>query len=77
MDIQTLQIFIYAIATVVLVVIGIYAVFVLKELHTTLKRVNSVLDDVGSITNIISNPLSIISSIIEGIKAVKNFHKES
>ena len=72
MDLQILLIFILAVLTVVLVGVGIYVILVLKEFRETLQKANLIIDDVENITNVVSNPLSVITGVIEGIKAVKS-----
>jgi len=72
MDLQILLIFILAVLTIMLVGVGIYVILVLKEFKETLQKANTIIDDVESLANAISNPLSIITGVMEGIKAVKN-----
>jgi uncharacterized protein YoxC len=76
MDLQVVLIFILAILTVALVGVGVYVILVLKELRETIQKANLIIDDVETLTNIVSNPLSLVTGIIEGFKAVKNLKKE-
>jgi len=76
MDLQVVLIFILAILTVALVGIGIYVILVLKELRETIQKANLIIDDVETLTNIVSNPLSLITGVINGFKAIKNLQKE-
>ncbi len=76
MDLQVILIFILAILTVALVGIGVYVILVLKELRETIKKANLIIDDVETLTNIVSNPLNLISGAISGFKAIKNLQKE-
>jgi len=76
MDLQTVQIFIYAMFTIVLVVIGLYIILVLKEFKETIKKTNSILNNVENVTNVISNPISLITSVISGIRAIKNLKEK-
>jgi len=76
MDLQVILIFILAILTVALVGIGVYVILVLKELRETIKKANLIIDDVETLTNIVSNPLNLITGVINGFKAVKNLQKE-
>ena len=76
MDLQVILIFILAILTVALVGIGVYVILVLKELRETIKKANLIIDDVETLTNIVSNPLSLITGVISGFKAIKNLKKE-
>lgn len=72
MDLQILIIFILAILTITLVGVGIYVILVLKEVRETIQRSNLILDDMEKLTNVVSNPLSIISGVVNGYKAIKN-----
>ena len=76
MDIQLLLVFILSLLTVNLIIVGVYVVLVLREFRQTLKKANGVLDDVESITNAVTNPLSALSgifaAILEGAKVVKS-----
>ncbi len=75
MDIQVILIFILALLTINLVVVGVYVVLVLKELRETIRRANGILDNATSLTGFLSNPLSAFSGILEavmkGYKAVQ------
>ncbi|OGC47939.1 hypothetical protein A2886_01635 [candidate division WWE3 bacterium RIFCSPHIGHO2_01_FULL_42_13] len=80
MDIQVVLIFILALLTVNLVVVGVYVVLVLKELRETLRRANGILDNAGNLTDFLANPLSAFSGILEavmkGYKAVQEVRHE-
>ncbi len=76
MDLQILLIFILAILTVTLVGVGVYVILVLKEFKSTLQKANFIMDDVETLTNAVSNPLSIITAAIEGFKAITNLKKK-
>ncbi len=67
MDIQTILVFILALLTVNLLVVGFYVVKVLKELRETLRKSNTILDNVHTVTNTVSNPISSIMSLVNGI----------
>lgn len=76
MDIQSILIFILALLTINLIVVGVYVVLVLKEFRETLKKANMVLEDVHDVTDAVSNPVTTIAGIISGlsqsVKAVKS-----
>lgn len=76
MELQLLLIFILAILTITLVGVGIYVILVLKELRATIQKANLIIDDVETLTNIVSNPLSIVTGAVKGYKAIKNLQKE-
>ena len=75
MDIQVVLIFILALLTINLVVVGVYVVLVLKELRSTIKRANSLLDNADSLGDFLSNPLSafsgVLDAVVKGYKAVQ------
>ena len=67
MDIQTVLIFILAVLTINLIVVGMYIIFVLKEFRQTVKKANYVLDNVNGFTDAIANPITTIAGIISGV----------
>ncbi len=70
MDIQIVLVFILAVLTVNLVFVGIYLVLVLKEFRETIKKANGVLDNIGQVTDIVSNPLMVVSGIVSALTQV-------
>lgn len=66
---QTILFLVIIVLSILLVVLGIQAFFVLKELRSTLSKANKVLDDAGEITKSISAPVSTFSSLLTGLKA--------
>lgn len=76
MDLQVILVFILALLTVNLMIVGFYVVTVLKEFRETIKKSNTILDNVHSVTDTVSNPLtsiaSLVSGLTQGIKAVKS-----
>ena len=75
MDLQTILVFILAVLTINLIIVGIYIVLVLKEFRETVKKANYVLDNVNEFTDHFVSPVTTIASIISGVtesvKAVK------
>jgi hypothetical protein len=75
MDIQAILVFILALLTLNLVVVGVYVVLVLKELRVTIKKANGIIESVEGFSSILSNPLSLLSGLfgaaMDGYKAVK------
>ena len=76
MDLQVILIFILSILTVVLTGVGIYVILVLKEFRETIQKANLIIDDVENITNVVSNPLSIITGAMEAFKAVQSLRNK-
>lgn len=76
MELQVLLIFILALLTVTLVGVGVYIILVLREFKETIQKANLIIEDVESLTKVVSNPLSIVTGIVQGYKAIKNLKKE-
>ena len=78
MDIQIVLVFILALLTINLIVVGVYLILVLKEFRETIKKTNSVLDNVQSLSNVVSNPLTLLtgfmSAVVQGYNAVKSIN---
>lgn len=76
MDIQGILIFILAVLTVNLIAVGIYVILVLKDFRETIKKANSVLDNVHEVTDMVANPITslagIIAGVSQGVKAIKS-----
>lgn len=69
MDITQIVIIVSLIAiTTIIVIGGIYFVRFLKDLSTTLKKTNLILDDTHLITDSVAKPISSFSEIIMGFK---------
>ena len=69
MDITQIVIIVSLIAiTTIIVIGGIYFVHFLKDLSTTLKKTNLILDDTHLITDSVAKPISSFSEIIMGFK---------
>ncbi len=80
--VQVILLVVIVVLAILLVVLGVQIFFILKEVRTSLKKANKILDRADSITENIEEPLSAISSLILGIKSgsfitiakfVKNF----
>jgi hypothetical protein len=75
MDIQIILIFILALLTVNLMVVGFYVILVLKEFRQSIKKSNEIMDDIHGMTHAVSNPVTsligVVGGVVEGIKAVK------
>lgn len=65
---QTVLFLVVIILTILLVVLGVQVFFILRELRKTLEKVNLVLDDAAMITEIVSKPISSLSSLTMGLK---------
>lgn len=67
---QVLITTIITILTIVLSLVGIQVVYVLKELHSALKKLNHILADGQNITAKISHSTDSFSGMVSGLKAV-------
>lgn len=56
------------ILTVMISLIGVQVLFILREFRQTLRKANKVLDDTGIISESFSQPISLISGMLTGLK---------
>lgn len=71
--VQLVLLLVIVILTGLLVILGIQVFYIFKELRTTLKKTNKVLDNADSISSNIEGPLSALSSLALGAKATTFF----
>ena len=73
---QITIIIVLLVLTTVTVFVGIYFVFILKELRETVRKTNNVLDDVKGVTGAVSSPVAtlagIVSGLVDSLKTVKS-----
>lgn len=65
---QFLLVFVIVIITTMLSVICVQVYFILREFRNTLTKANKVLDDTGVISESVSKPISLVSTMLLGIK---------
>jgi len=65
---QTLLVIVIVVLTTLLSVIGVQLILILKEFRHTLVRVNQVLDQLESTLHHLSNPISGVGGLIQGLK---------
>lgn len=65
---QILLVFVIVTITVMLSVIFTQVFFILKEFRKTLTKANKVLDDTGIISESVSKPINMVSSMLTGAK---------
>lgn len=65
---QLLLMVVVLIVTALLTVLGVQVYFILKEFRITLQKANKVLDDTGTISESVSKPISMLSSVAMGIR---------
>lgn len=65
---QILLAFVIVTFTVMLSVIAVQVFFILREFRQTLTKANKVLDDTGIISESISKPINMLSTLVSGAK---------
>lgn len=65
---QILLVVVISVLAVILFLLGIQVFFILREFMKTVRKVNKILDDAGTITESISEPVSQMSSLFAGLK---------
>ncbi len=65
---QLLLTVVIVVLTVMLSVIFVQVYFILREFRNTLTKANKVLDDTGVISESVSKPVSMFSTMVTGIK---------
>ncbi len=77
METQTLFILILVLLTANLLLVGVYIVFVLKEVRTSIGKLNNILATVDKLTEAVASPIIGISGaltgVTEGMKIIKAF----
>lgn len=76
--VQLVLLLVIAVLTVLLVVLGIQVFFILKQLRTTLKTANKILETTENITESVSQPVSFLSGLLlsgKSLTALLNFLK--
>jgi hypothetical protein len=76
MDIQILYVVLIALLTGAAIVVSFYVIVVLKEVRGTIRRANSLLEDVEDVTGAVKNPivsiLEIAGTVVKGLKTRKS-----
>lgn len=67
--VQSTIIVISIVLTVLIVVLGIQVWFILKEMRSSIQKVNKMLDDAGKVSGTVSNGVSGMASLVSGLKA--------
>ncbi len=62
--VQLVLLLVIAVLTVLLVVLGIQVFFILKQLRTTIKTANKILENTENITESVSEPVSFLSGLL-------------
>lgn len=64
--VQAVLLFVIVLLTILLIVLGVQVFFILKSLRATITRANRVLENTEEITESVSEPLTFITSLING-----------
>ncbi len=68
--VQAVLLFVIILLSVLFVVLGIQVFFILRELRTTLKKTNKILDEVDELTETVSEPISFITGFLFSSKTL-------
>jgi predicted PurR-regulated permease PerM len=67
---QVLLIIVITTLTVLLAIIGVQVFFILREVQQSIKKMNKMLDDAGTISESIARPIASLSSGITGASGI-------
>lgn len=67
--VQAVIIFISLTLLVLIVVLGVQVFYILKEMRTSLQKINKMLDDTGKMTGAVSHTVEGMSGLVSGVKA--------
>ena len=73
--VQAVLLIVIVLLTFLLFVLGVQVYFILKELRATISKANRVIDNTEMITESVSEPMSFLSGIVMGTKAISKFLK--
>lgn len=62
--VQAVLLFVIALLAILFVILGIQVFFILGELRKTLVKTNKILDEIDSLTQSVSEPVSFISGLL-------------
>jgi preprotein translocase subunit YajC len=81
-SVQLVLLLVIVTLTLLLIILGVQVFYILRDLRTTIKKTNKILENADAITEGIEGPISAVSSLFLGAKAsslltiarfVKNF----
>lgn len=73
--IQIVLLLVIIILTILLIFLGIQVYFILRELRISIKKANRVLDNTNDITESVSKPISLLSTVLIGGNFISKFLK--
>jgi hypothetical protein len=68
-SVQLILLLVIITLTVLLVILGVQVFYILRDLRTTVRKTNKILENANSITEGIQGPITAISSFVLGTKA--------
>lgn len=73
--VQAVLLFVILLLTIILVVLGVQVFFILRDVRSSIARVNKLLDTAEDLTQNLSEPMSFISGIISSTRSLSSFGK--
>lgn len=70
--VQAVLLFVIVLLTILFVVLGIQIFYILRDLRQTIRRTNSILENVEGVSSGISNSLESVSSMFGGASTLKS-----
>lgn len=66
---QILLVLVVTCLTTLLVFVGIQVIYILKELRSSMRKLNKILDDAGLISESVAKPIAGVSGFLTGIQS--------
>lgn len=73
--VQAVLLFVILLLTILFVILGVQVFFILKEVRSTISRVNTFLDMAQDLTENVAQPLSFASTLLMGTKSLATVAK--
>jgi hypothetical protein len=67
---QAVLLIVITVITALLVMVGTQVYNILKEIRETIRKVNKILDDAGSVSESISKPISSVADVLTGATGI-------
>lgn len=76
MDLQIVLVILLALIVVNLLAVGIYIIFLIKDLRDTVKRAKIILEEVHEMSNVVASPVTtlagVVNAVVEGVKNARS-----
>lgn len=73
--VQAVLLFVIVLLTILFIVLGIQVFYILKDLRQTVKRTNTILENVENLSNGVSGSFSSLSDMFGGASAINSIVK--